>query len=243
MKRITLTFLAVLLTTAFAMAQAQWGVRIGYNAATISDGDTYGGNFDGDANIGDDGDEFWRSGLVIGLSTNYVVSESFSVLYGLDFSQRGKRFENNDGTEDQIRLNYLTLPLLPKFSFGQTLKGYLTLGPTFSYWTGGNVEVDGREFDIEFVDNAVEFDRTGSGDIQVNEERVNRFEFGGAIGGGVQLNTGAGDFLLDLRYTAGFTDLIEDNEQTFNLRAQDADRFRNQLISVSLIYLVPSIQE
>lgn len=51
MKRITLTLFAILLTTAFAMAQAQIGIKAGYNLANISDGDTYGGNF------GDEGDE------------------------------------------------------------------------------------------------------------------------------------------------------------------------------------------
>jgi hypothetical protein len=151
MKRITLTFLAVLLTTAFAMAQAQFGLRIGYNATNISDGNGYGGNFGDDVNLANDGDELWLGGLVVGFSTNYVVSESFSILYGLDFSQRGKQYENNDATESHIRLNYWTLPVLPKFSFGETLKGYLTIGPTFSYWSGGNVEVNDREFDIKFI--------------------------------------------------------------------------------------------
>lgn len=242
MRRFTLTFLAVLLTASFAMAQAQFGIRAGYNATNISDGDAYGGNF-GDDNLGNQGEEFWRGGLVVGFSTQYVFTESFAVLYGLDFSQRGKRFENNDNTENKIRLNYWTLPVLAKLGFGEILKGYFTLGPTFSYLSGGNVEVNGREFDIEFVNGPAEFDADNAQDIQVNDDRVNQFEFGGAIGGGVQLNTGAGDFLIDLRYTAGFSDLIEDNEGTFNLRAENADRFRNQIISVSLIYLVPSIQK
>ena len=53
MKRITLTFLAVFLSTAFAMAQTQVGLKAGYNLANISDGDTFGGNFGDDANFGD----------------------------------------------------------------------------------------------------------------------------------------------------------------------------------------------
>ena len=90
---------------------------------------------------------------------------------------------------------------------------------------------------------AQDFDLDNAQDIQVNDEFVNRFEFGGAIGGSVQFNTGAGDLLLDLRYTAGFTDLIEDQEGVFNIREENSDRFRNQVFNISLIYLWPTIQK
>jgi hypothetical protein len=244
MKKITLTFLAVFLSTAFAMAQSQWGVKVGYNLANISDGDTYGGNFGNDANFGDDGDELWRSGVVLGVAGNFVVSESFSILSELNWSQRGKRFQSpTDELENSIRLNYLELPVLAKLGFGETVRGYFTLGPTFNYWTGGNVEVLDREFDIEFTDGAQEFDSGSAQDIQVNNDFVNRFEFGGAVGAGMQVNTEAGDILFDLRYTAGFSDLIEDNEGTFNIREENSDRFRNQIWNFSVIYLLPSIQK
>ena len=242
MKRITLTFLAILLTSAFAMAQAQWGVKVGYNLANISDGDAFGGNFGDDATFGDQGEELWRSGLVAGVAANFVVSQPFSVLTELNWSQRGKRFESTtDQLENNIRLNYLELPVLGKLGFGEAVRGYVTLGPTFSYATGGLVEVEKESFDIDFVQTAADFDPTLYESIQVNEERVNRFEFGGAIGAGAQFNTLAGDFLLDFRYTAGFTDLIEENEGVFNVRTENADSFRNQVISISLIYLWPSV--
>lgn len=245
MKRITLTFLAIVLTTAFAMAQAQVGLKVGYNLANIYEGDAYGGGFGLDDNQTVDGDEYWRGGLIIGLAANFVATESFSVLTELDWSQRGETFTDEVADVDNgIRVNYLSLPVLGKFSFGgPAVKGYITVGPTFSYLTGGNVEINDQDFDIEFVESAADFDPDLAADIQVNDEFVNRFEFGGAIGGGVQFNTLAGDFLIDLRYTQGFTDLIDDDEGVFNIRPVDADNYYNQVFSLSLIYLVPSIMK
>ena len=182
--------------------------------------------------------------MVVGIAANFVVSEPFSILTELNWSQRGKRFQSpTDELENSIRLNYLELPVLAKLGFGETVRGYVTLGPTFSYLTGGNVEVLDEEFDIEFMNGAENFDPAIAQEIQVNDDFVNRFEFGGAIGGGVQFNTAAGDILLDLRYTAGFSDLIEENEGTFNIREENADRFRNQVFNISVIYLIPSIQK
>lgn len=80
---------------------------------------------------------------------------------------------------------------MAKLGFGDEVRGNFTLGSTFSYWTGGNVEVLGELLDINFVNGAKDFDPDIAQDIQVNDNFVNQVGFGGAIGGGgVQVNVG-----------------------------------------------------
>lgn len=207
MKRFFLTCTMLLVGLSAAFAQAQIGLRAGANWATIVDGQ----------DAMDGVEEPWRPGITLGIASSFQINEMFAIAPELNYSQRGYKMEFADFPDEssELRFNYLEVPILFRLSFGDVLKGYVNAGPAFSYWLGGKDD-DGDKIDFD------------------DSEDFKRFEIGASVGGGVQLDTEAGSFLIDLRYTRGFTDLIGD--------LSGDDQFKNQLIGVSLIFLVPSLR-
>jgi hypothetical protein len=222
-KRAFTTLLLLFVATAGAFAQSQIGLRIGANFATIQDG------LDQLENM----EEPWVPRLTLGVATSLPVNESFAIAPEFNYSQRGyeARGTNLLGQDFSYTYdyNFFEVPLLARLSFGHILKGYLNLGPTFSYLLGGKEVQEGglgageRKFDL-------------------SEDRYKRFELGGALGGGIQLDTGIGSFLIDLRYNTGFTDIQTSSSSSLysaSLFGQQPEKYRTQYVSTSLIFLVP----
>ncbi|EMR02651.1 porin family protein [Cesiribacter andamanensis] len=213
----------MLLATTATHAQAQLGLRAGLTVTTISDGVA------ASSAVAGDGEEPWKPGLVAGIASSFALSQVVAIAPELTYSQRGYRL---DGPENiDIRYNYLELPVLGRLLFGQNLlKGYVNLGPTVSYLLSGRRDVAGTT--------------TGAGtsnmEYRVSDSGFSRFELGGAVGGGIQLNTGAGSFLIDLRYTQGFTDFRKEGFDEPYLEATP-EEYKNRGVSVSLIYLIPGL--
>lgn len=203
MKKTYLVLMMMLLSTATVFAQAQVGLRAGAGWAT------YIHNWDVPSGV----DEPWRPGFTIGLASSFHMSPNFAIAPEVNFSQRGYKWEGTNAglVNSSVRTNYLEIPVLFRLSFGEILKGYVNAGPAFSYWLGGKGDTE----DINFS--------------EIDDEK--RWEIGASLGGGVQLDTEVGSFLIDLRYTRGFNELRYDN-----------DDFKNQLISTSLIMLFPTIR-
>lgn len=226
MKKISLLFFLSILLCVGARAQSQIGLRVGANFATIQDG------LDKLERIEE---EPWVSRFTIGVATNLYVNESFSIAPEFNYSKRGYRAEGTTALTNQpfsveYDYNFFEVPLLARVYVGpKVLRAYFNLGPTFSYLLGGNETTEGN-----FL--------TGSGEreIDVEDNRYKRFELGGAAGAGIQLNTGIGSFLIDLRYHTGFSDIQESGFTLNNaLGGQSPEKYRTQYISTSLIYLVP----
>lgn len=94
-------------------------------------------------------------------------------------------------------LNYLELPLLVKFNFGETNKFFVMAGPSIGYMFSDNTK-DGAGNNIEFEDI---LKLTGSTD-----EDISRVELGAHLGAGV----GLGPVIIDIRYILGISNLAKD---------------------------------
>ena len=211
----------MLFTTAAVMAQSQFGVKAGFNVATVNQ----------DTDFGEDVDEPWRPGFNIGLASQFRVSEVFAVAPEISYTQRGYLYEFGTGGEYNIRYDYVNVPVLFRLNFGDILKGYVNAGPTFGYLLSGKLKAEGEILGEQYaIDEKLNFDSDGENEWDLD---ANRFEFGGSIGGGIMLDTEGGSFLIDLRYTQGFTNIANVDESDGN---------KNQEVSVSLIYLVPSVR-
>jgi hypothetical protein len=222
MKKGFLTLMAIMLTTVAVMAQAQFGVRAGFNVATVSESVA---EFQ-------DGDEPWRPGFNIGLASQFTMGEMFSIAPELYYSQRGYLVEYlDDAWENNVRYDYLNLPVMFRLAFGDVLKGYINAGPTFGYFLGGRYKMEGSlPTGVDERNEKIVFEGTSANRWDLDASRL---EFGGAIGGGVMLDTEGGSFLIDLRYNQGFTQIAN---------FADDDGFKNRVVNVSLIYLVPSVR-
>lgn len=228
MKKTIFTVVLSLMAISTVFAQTQVGLRAGLNVATTTN-----------SVEADDLEAPWRPGLVIGLATSFRAGENFAIAPEFNYVQKGSKLEGSYspiGTafpfneEFDVKLNYIELPLLFRAHFGDVLGGYVNAGPTFSYLFSGEFVRDGEDEDFE-----------------VEDASFNRFQLGAAIGGGVALNTEIGTFLIDIRYTRDFSKLYDDNQDdrtnTISLaNYYDREDARNQMISTSLIFLIPSLR-
>lgn len=220
MKKIYLTLITVLFSAAAVMAQSQFGVKAGFNVATVTE------NLEAGAV-----DEPWRPGFNLGLASQFRLGEAFSIAPELVYTQRGFLQEFSGGVTREARFDYLNLPVMFRAQFGDILKGYVNLGPTVGYWLGGRQKAGINpvlEITQEY-DESIKFENLDD-DWAYDASRL---ELGGAIGGGIMLDTEGGSFLIDLRYSQGFTNIADFAE---------IDSFKNKVVSVSLIYLVPSVR-
>lgn len=221
MKKGFLTLMIMMFATAAVMAQAQFGVRSGFNVATISQSA---------AEI-QDAEEPWKPGFNLGLASQFRMGEMFSIAPELMYTQRGYLVEYGAGWENRVRYDYLNVPVMFRAAFGDVLKGYVNAGPTLGYLLGGRYRTEGTlPAGLTPLDEKIVFEGTSGNRWDLD---ANRLEIGGAIGGGIMLDTEGGSFLIDLRYTQGFTEIAN---------FADDDGYKNQVVSVSLIYLVPSVR-
>jgi opacity protein-like surface antigen len=116
----------------------EFGFNIGYNNSTASDDD---GRFDS------------GNGFNAGGSMDYYFSNTWSIKGKLIYDQKGW---NNDLIEDtngnlyftNVNLNYLTIPVMANWHFGNDRNWYLNFGPYFGFLLNARE----TEFDTDITD-------------------------------------------------------------------------------------------
>jgi hypothetical protein len=166
-----------------------------------------------------------------GIMARYISEEHFGIVGELNFSMRGWQ-ERTDTTylnRYTRSLSYIELPVMTQlyFNLGRRLRLIFNAGPQISYSTG--------ERTVEmFIDDSEEYkdDRQ-----QYYTQSVqHRIDYGIRGGGGFELRTGAGSFILDANYFFGLSDIFR------NTRADIFQASSNQIISVRLSYLYSLIK-
>ena len=130
-----------------------------------------------------------KFGLDLGFVSDIPLGEVVSFAPELHWLQKGYKIENFDGPlfdNATATLNYLELPLLIKFNFGETAKFFVMGGPSIGYLLDGNLEYDGID-DDSFLDDA------------------NRLELGAHLGAGI----GVGPLVIDVRYLLGISNISD----------------------------------
>lgn len=237
MKRMYLVMLAVVFSVA-AYGQTAVGIKGGLNFSNINHGQDLDERFD-------DVSRPFQIGFNFGLGADFYVGETFSLYTELMFTQKGESYEGTGTVNDpvagniqvreetEVTLNYLELPILARFKFGDMSKFYINVGPTVGYWLGGNVEYEfERGDDTESFEDRIEFKNRDEitsddrGNVLANED-VNRLEIGAAIGTGAMLGE---KFNIDFRYTMGLTGIHE------NAGWNQDDSWKNNVLSFSIGY-------
>lgn len=177
--------------------------------------------------------EPWVSRFSVGLASSFWLSEWFAIAPELNYNLRGYEIGVSDDLNTlhyRYKFNYIELPLLLRASLGRRImKIYVNAGPSISYLLGGEemAEVNG-----------VKTRR----DISSSDPKYNNFEIGGMFGGGLHFTTGAGDFLLGLRYYTAFRDLHQDDYvlPVYENRAFAPTDYRSRYLAISLLYYLPA---
>lgn len=125
---ITLLILSGIYSAANAQRanSAEFGINIGLNQSTVQ-------------NSGTQENADYKTGVNFGVSGEYYFSDRWGIKGKLIYDQKG--WGNgflvlNDGTEiDGVdyHLNYITIPIMANWHFGQARNWYLDFGPSFGF--------------------------------------------------------------------------------------------------------------
>ena len=178
-----------------------------------------------------------RTGLTFGLTGRMTMGENVGIQLELNFAQQGwdENFETTEATEEdnalpsaQINyqysrlLNYFQLPFYTHVRFGgDKVKGFINAGPQIGYLIGESTR--------ENLNGA----QPGKVNIQHDMAAQKKFEWGISGGGGLEIRTAIGFFILEGRYLYSLGDI-------YNTRREDPfSKASGQVISVKLSYLKP----
>lgn len=156
-----------------------------------------------------------QNGMSFGFTARYMCEKYFKMLCGIqaeiNYSQRGwnEMIEDGSGNTYNRVMNYIEVPLLAHLAFGKDsrtsgAKFFINLGPQFSYFISEK-ENQGGDWDTSMRPNGVV--------QQYGKATENKFDYGIVVGGGVEISTGIGHFLLEGRYYYGLGDFYHNTKK------------------------------
>tara|TARA_R110002124_G_scaffold254044_3_gene419534 strand:- start:33337 stop:33930 length:594 start_codon:yes stop_codon:yes gene_type:complete len=177
MKKLFLfTALCLFLTvSSFAQGVVRFGAKAGLNIASIG-GDAYVTGFSGF----DSRTSFHLGGLV-----EIPITEKISIQPEVLYSSQGSKFNFGFGSNPDVKLDYINVPILGKYHIIEGLSG--ELGPVIGVLVNAKATGDGEDEDIK--------------------EFYKSTDIGVAIGASYRLPMGV---FFSLRYNKGVTDINDD---------------------------------
>lgn len=172
----------------------------------------------------------YLKGIVGGVTARYVSEKYFALICGvqaeLNYSQRGwdEKIEDNSNTYSRV-MTYLELPFMAHLAIGREPRGiqfFINLGPQIGYLLS-----EKENFSTDWDPST----RPGGVNMQYGMAAQKKFDYGIVGGGGLELKTKAGNFLLEGRYYFGLSDFYN------NSKKDPFARSAHTTISVRLSYL------
>ncbi len=164
--------------------------------------------------------------LAGGVSIRYITEKNFGLQGELNLSQRGWK-EHKDSIPDHKftkSLLYAELPVMTHiyFNLGSRVRLVFNLGPQISYLLSEDVKESNIILDPGTEDNPEP--------IQYNTPIQNKFDWGIAAGGGLELRTGIGSFVMEARYYYGLSDIYKNRKSDYYATSS------NQVLNLKLTY-------
>ena len=124
-------------------------------------------------------------GMMLGVTARYTEENHFGLIAELNMQQRGWAESYDTGDFSYRRtLTYLQLPLLTHIYFGsRKIRGFVNLGPEFSYMIGSSTNANFNYADINAVPGYPTHNRVNE---QLDMEIKNRFDYGISAGAGME---------------------------------------------------------
>lgn len=200
------------------------GVHPGFKAGVTMS------NFD--ENISSAEDLQSRSEVTFGGSLRLDVAKVFSIqpeLLYVPGGGKGTFVVDNGGTpttvDGVLKMDYLQLPVLAKFRF----PGAGSLVPNFYLAPSAALNLASKfEADLTSIG--------GSADETDVKDEVQKMLFGGAVGGGFDMNAGKGIVTLDARYSRSLSDIFKGATTAGSAGVFGAADSKNSTVSVTLGY-------
>ena len=152
-------------------------------------------------------------GPQMGFTARYISEKYFSMICGIqaevNYSQRGWKevIEDNSGDSYQRAMNYVEIPLMAHLAFGKEYgngaRFILNLGPQISFLLNEKETHAMPSIEKEQYGKAAE----------------NGFDYGLIGGGGMEIRTGIGHFLIEGRYYFGLSDFFNTTKKDYFSRS------------------------
>lgn len=159
-------------------------------------------------------------GPSVGLTARYISEKYFKMICGIqaeiNYSQRGWKERIEDGSGDTYKrtMSYIEIPLLAHLAFGKGqgngARFFINLGPQIAFLIGEK-EAQSSSWHPEQRPNGIT--------EQYGKLADNKFDYGIVGGGGVEIRTGIGHFLLEGRYYFGLSDFYNSTKKDFFSRS------------------------
>jgi hypothetical protein len=165
-----------------------------------------------------------QMGFTFGIAMNFTLSDRFSVQPEINFIQKGFTYSYTESNgwetrhdKSNVHINYIELPVLIKFRFGNKNKFFINGGPSLGYGAGGKSKLrissrgsgvyDDWAFNqqVKFGHRSGTFSMMSSGDELYFD---NRLDFGLQAGAGMVIIE---SIMIELRYSHGLT-YLEDKD-------------------------------
>ena len=160
------------------------------------------------------------SGFTAGVGLNFPVAGVFSFQPELLYIQKGFQQELTDGTNtatNDVKLNYLEVPLLARVMVGNKVKFIANVGPSIGYALSGSYKtIDGQD--------------TEEGDVEFDDD-TNRLDIGFQAGPGV--------LQLEGRLGYGLNNFLKTPDPIPADEDEDYYKSRNVVFSISIGYAIP----
>jgi hypothetical protein len=157
------------------------------------------------------------SGYTFGVTGRYISEKYFKMICGaqleLNYAKMGWSEKVPDGSKGTYKrtMNYIQIPFLAHLGFGKEPRGlqfFVNAGPQIGFLLS-----ESQEFSSDF-------DITGrTVTTQYGKMAQRKFDYGITAGMGLELRTGAGNFLLEGRYYYGLGDFYKTTKQDYFSRA------------------------
>lgn len=168
--------------------------------------------------------ELMQIGPTFGVTARYISEKYFAMICGvqieLNYSQRGwKEDPEENPYAYERKMNYLEIPFLAHLAIGKErgVQFFINAGPQMNYLLNEK-EVYGGDW------QSYPYQQHG-------KAAEKRFDYGIVGGGGLEIRTGAGNFLLEGRYYFGLGDFFNNSKRDY------FERSAHTSISVRLTYL------
>lgn len=168
-------------------------------------------------------------GITGGLTARYISERYFKMICGaqieVNFSQHGwdEYYQDYPDLQYTRKMNYVEIPLLAHLAFGKEKRGlqfFIHAGPQIGFFLSDSYTQSGPWEDYS---NIV---------VEQHDKKVdNKFDYGIAAGLGVELKTGAGNFLLEGRYYYALADFYSSTKKDYFSRSAHG------VITAKLTYL------
>lgn len=168
-------------------------------------------------------------GITGGLTARYISERYFKMICGaqieVNFSQHGwdEYYQDYPDLQYTRKMNYVEIPLLAHLAFGKEKRGlqfFIHAGPQIGFFLSDSYTQSGPWGDYSSVV------------VEQHDKKVdNKFDYGIAAGLGVELKTGAGNFLLEGRYYYALADFYSSTKKDYFSRSAHG------VITAKLTYL------